>query len=100
MAPKALFAFQMGEKVGNDITAAADENEIVRVGIGEGCLIGLCDSGISVAVELMLARQFSNLFCRYGPVVVGLGEVVAGVLGEHGEDCRDVLVVDHSEDDA
>ena len=90
----------VGKEVGDYVTATANEDEVVRLGIGDSGLEGLRNGGISFAVELMVASQFCHALCRNGPVCGSLRKIVAGVLGQHGENGVDVLVVDHSEDDA
>ena len=90
----------VGKEVGNNITTTANEDEVVRLGIGDSGLEGLRNGGISVAVELVVASQFCNALSRNGPVCGSLRKIVAGMLGQHGENGVDVLVVDHSEDDA
>ena len=90
----------VGKEVGDYVATAANEDEVVRMGIGDSGLEGLRNGGISVAVELMVASQFCNALCRNGSVCGSLCKIVAGVLGQHGENGVDVLVVDHSEDDA
>ena len=70
-----------GEQIGYDIAAAADEDKVVVMSIGEGCLIGFCYRGVCVAVELMTAGEFCNVFCRNGSVCGSLREIVAGILG-------------------
>ena len=69
----------VGKEVGNNVTASANEDEVVRMGIGDSGLEGLRNGGISFAVELMVASQFCNALSRNGPVCGSLCKIVAGV---------------------
>ena len=91
---------ESGQQVGHDKTAAADKYEIVGVAVVQGGLVGFGYRCVHLAPQTFLGGLVAHDAGRHGTRYRGLGEVVDRRVREHGQHTRDVLVVDHAEDDA
>ena len=96
-------SIDVGKKVGNDITRATDEDEVIRGGFCEGDCYGFAYRRISAYGKPFIFISFGKFLCRQSSLAGWLCEIIKGVGVESPKSIDGKLIIfvaHHAEDNA
>ena len=97
MSDELSLTLQKSKQIGHYKAATAYVDEVIGVGIGQCCRVGLVDSGVGMPLQTVGCGQVLHVFCPHSPLHAGLGEVVDSIGWQQSEHSAYVFVVYHAE---